>query len=260
MQTISGADRGSAAALSYTPQDTAQEVPRSVGTDVLDINRTKRDLLDAMDEDNTVGVDPNQLLSPMQYGLLRGMSTAWRGHRDQAAAWVEYVNQQLAALCGQVVVKDPGRPLTLASGESPILVNVANQLPVAIVVRIKLIATSGLRPDQTTDIRIPAQSQRSPSIPSEVIRSGRFTVDASLTTPSGDTQLGRTARLELNSTSYGAVTVTITGIAGGVLVLLVVIRIYRRVRTARAGATADTIDIHAGAIHPSTDPDDEAAR
>ena len=146
MQVTSGADRGTTVGLSYTPQDSAQEIPRSVTTDVVRINRTKRDLLAAMDDDNTTDVDPNQLLSPMQYGLLRGVSTAWRGHPERAAACVEVVDEQVAALCGRVVVKNPGRPLTLASGDSPIPVNVSNELPVAIVVRIHLAATAGLRP------------------------------------------------------------------------------------------------------------------
>jgi len=240
VQAMSGADRGSAAGLTYTPQDSAQEVPRSVTTDVRRINATKRDLLDAMVDDNTTDVDPNQLLSPMQYGLLRGVSTAWRGQREQATAWVEYVDQQLAALCGKVVVNDPRRPLTLASGESPIPVNITNQLPVAMVVRIRLSATAGLRPVPFTDIRIPPLSSRNPLIPAEVIRAGRFTVDASLTTPGG-TQLGSTARLELTSTSYGFITVAITGVAGGVLVVLVVFRLFRRVRAARAGTRDEVV-------------------
>ncbi|MGH3761922.1 DUF6049 family protein [Actinophytocola sp.] len=233
IQVMSGPDRGSTVGLSYTPQDTAKEIPRSVTTDVLRINRIKRDLLAAMDDDNTTEVDPNELLSPMQYGLLRGVSAAWRGRADQATATVEYVDQQVATLRGRVEVKDPGRPLTLASGDSPIPLNVNNRLPVAIVVRIKLVASAGLRPVQFTDIRIPPLSSRSPLVDAEVIRAGRFTVDASLTTPGG-TKLGSTARLEVTSSSYGAITVAITGVAGGVLVLLVILRVFRRVRAARA--------------------------
>jgi hypothetical protein len=187
-----------------------------------------------MDDDNTTDVAPNQLLSPMQYGLLRGVSAAWRGHPERATAWTEYVDQQVAALRGLVTVNEPSRPLTLASGDSPIPVKVTNKLPVAIVVRIRLTATSGLRPVRFTDIRLPAQLSRSTLVPAEVVRSGRFTVDASLSTRGG-TALGSTARLELTSTSYGVITVAITGVAGGVLVVLVVIRISRRVRAARAG-------------------------
>jgi hypothetical protein len=239
MQVTSGADRGTTNGLTYTPQDSAKEIPAVVTSDVVRINRTKRDLLAAMDDDNTSEVNPNQLLSPMQYGLLRGMSTAWRGRTERAVAAVETVDEELAGLCARVVVNNPGRPLTLASGDSPIPVNVSNKLPVAIVVRINLTATAGLRPVRTTDIRIPPLSSRSPYISAEVIRAGRFTVDASLTTRGG-TKLGSTARLELTSTSYGMITVTITAVAGGVLVILVVIRIFRRVRAARAETKGET--------------------
>lgn len=240
VQVASGANRGTATGLSYTPQDTAHEVPRTVTTDAMRINHTKRDLLEAMDDDNASNVDPNQLLSPMQYGLLRGVSTAWRGHPERATAWVEYVDQQVAALCSKVVVRNRDRPLALASGDSPIPVTVYNGLPVAIVVRIKLTASAGLRPVRLTDIRIPALSSRNPPISAEVIRAGRFTVDASLTTRGG-TPLGSTARLELTSTSYGVITIAITGVAGGVLVLLVVIRLFRRVRAARAGTKDEVL-------------------
>jgi hypothetical protein len=106
---------------------------------------------------------------------------------------------------------------------------------VAIMVNIHLAATPGLRPEPVGDIRIPSQSSRSQIVPAEVIRAGRFTVDIDLTTPSGGTELGETSRLELASTSYGVVTIALTGVAGGVLVLLVAFRIFRRVRGARAG-------------------------
>ena len=52
-----------------------------------------------MADDNTSKVDPNQLLEPMQYGLLRGVSTAWRGHPDRAAATVEFVDEPARRRC-----------------------------------------------------------------------------------------------------------------------------------------------------------------
>jgi hypothetical protein len=238
MEVTSGADRGTTVGLSYTPQDSAQEIPRPVTTSVVRINRTKRDLLSAMDDDNTSNVDPNQLLSPMQYGLLRGMSTAWRGHPERATATVEGVDEEIATLCGRVVVNNRGRPLTLGSGDSPIPVSISNHLPVTIVVRIQLFATSGLRPEPYPVFRIPADSSISRYVPAKVIRAGRFTVDAALTTPGG-TKLGTTARLELTSTTYSAVTVTITGVAGAVLVVLVAFRLFRRIGAARAGKGSD---------------------
>lgn len=233
-QSLVAPGQGTAGGLAYTPQDAAREVPGSVTADVVRINGTKRDLLDAMDDDNTSDIDPNTLLAPMQYGLLRGTSTAWRGNPRKAAAAVAEVDEQLEALCDEVVVNDAGRPLALASGDSPIPVSVYNGLPVSIVVRIRLDAQPGLRPEQLEDVRIPPLSSISRYIKAEVTRAGRFKVDATLSTPGG-TKLGSTARLELTSTSYGIVTVVITGAAAAILILLVGIRIFRRVRASRAG-------------------------
>jgi hypothetical protein len=89
---------------------------------------------------------------------------------------------------------------------------------------------------------IPAGSSINPYLPVEVTRAGRFTVDVSLSTPGG-TPLGSTARLELTSTSYGPITLIITGTAAGALFLLAGLRIFRRVRAARmAPATQGPIE------------------
>jgi hypothetical protein len=220
--------------MAFTTQDSAQEIPAQVTAEVMRINATQRDLLDAMADDNTSKIDPNDLLAPMQYGLLRGVSTAWRGRTTAAMDTVDFVDRQLDGLRDLVTVKNPGRPLSLASGDSPIPVTIYNGLPVTIVVRVSLSSIPGLRPEPIADVRIPPYSSTPRLIPAEVSRSGRFSVDVRLATPGG-TPLGDSVRLELNSTSYGIISVAITGTAGAVLVLLVGFRLFRRVRTARAG-------------------------
>lgn len=241
-QAAAAPDAGTANSLSYTTQDSAQEIPTQVTAEVMRINATKRDLLDAMPDDNTNAIDPNTLLAPLQDGLLRGVSTAWRGRTDAAQETVDDVDHQLDALRALVIVKDPGRPLSLASGDSPIPVTIYNGLPVAIVVRVNLSTTPGLRPDVFPDVRIPPLSSAPRFIPAEVSRSGRLTVDARLSTPGG-TPLGNTVRLELNSASYGIISVAVTGTAGAVLVLLVGVRIFRRVKAARAGEPKSSEEI-----------------
>jgi hypothetical protein len=232
-QAVAAPDGGTASNLAFTPEDGAQEIPTQVTAAVMRIKDTKRDMLDAMANDNTNKVPPNDLLAPIEYGLLRSVSTAWRGHVQEATESVDFVDSQLDALRGMVVVNNPGRPLSLASSDSPILVGVYNGLPVTIVVRVNLGAVPGLRPEATPDIRVPPFSSTQRLIPAEVSRSGRFSVDVRLSTPGG-TALGSQVRLELNSTSYGIISVAVTGTAGVVLVLLVTFRIFRRVRAARA--------------------------
>ncbi|HEX2133569.1 MAG TPA: DUF6049 family protein [Actinophytocola sp.] len=236
--TVSGPDRGTVGGLAYTPRDRAREIPAAITADVARINQTKRDLLDAMDDDNTSDVDPNTLLAPLQYGLLRATSTAWRGAPRQAAALVEEVDDQLEALCDQVVINDPQQPITLASGDSPIPVNLSNGLPVSIVVRLRLAAQPGLTPEPFQDVLLPPQSSRTVFPQAEATRAGRFKVDVSLSTPGG-TELGSTEQLEVSSSSYGVITIAITGTAGGILVILVGFRIFRRIRASRAGVAAD---------------------
>ncbi|MDQ3790536.1 MAG: DUF6049 family protein, partial [Actinomycetota bacterium] len=246
-QAVKAPDGGTAESITYSTQDSRLEIPSQITADVMRINATRRDMLEAMADDNTTQVAPDDLLSPLQYGLLRGVSTAWRGHADGAASTVAYVEQRLDGLRDLVVVSDPGRPYSLASGDSPIPITIDNGLPVAIVVRIRLSPVPGLRPDAIPDVRIPPLASAQRYIPAEVSRSGRFTVDVRLTTPTG-TPLGSDdpVRLELNSTSYGIISVAVTGTAGAVLVLLVGVRIFRRVKAARAGAPEASEEIVQG--------------
>jgi hypothetical protein len=71
----------------------------------------------------------------------------------------------------------------------------------------------------------------------QVVRAGQFAVDAVVQTPEG-TILGPPTRLQVRSTAYGTVTVWITAIAGGLLVLLVTRRLLRRFRGERPAAPA----------------------
>ena len=239
VQAASGADRGTTTGLAYTPQDSPQEIPRAITANVMRINKVKRDLLEAMDDDNTTEVDPNQLLSPMQYGLLRGVSTAWRGRAPRAAETVERVDGELDALCGRVVVNNPGRPITLASGDSPIPINIQQRPaggdrgagPPGRPARPAPRAVPG-HPHPAGQLDQPVRPGRGD--PRRPVHRGHLAHH-----PGGGTKLGDTVRLELTSTTYGFITVAVTGTAGGVLVLLVAIRIFRRVRAARAGTNGE---------------------
>jgi hypothetical protein len=232
-QIVDAAPNGTSSGLDYTPDDTGSEIRPAVTAEVVRINNAQRDLGRAMQVDDTTKVDPQQLVTPVQYGLLRATSTAWRGQGDEADRAVAAAAGHLDGLRGQVTVANPGRPLTLASGDSPIPVLISNALPVSVVVRINLGATPGLRPEPIPDVVIPAHLSVNRYLPAEVTRAGRFTVDVSLSTPGG-TPLGTPARLELSSTAYGAVTLILTGTAAAAMFLLVGLRIFRRVKLARA--------------------------
>ncbi|MGQ0839496.1 DUF6049 family protein [Actinokineospora sp.] len=235
---VEGADQGTASGLDYNAQDSGAEIPAPVTAEVARINAVQRELIkNVFTEDDTVQVDPAVLVAPLQLGLIRATSTGWRDRPEAAADAARAVSDQLAALLSQVTVNDPGRPLTLASSDSPIPVYITNALPVSVLARINLGDTPGLRPEETIFVKIPARLGINRYLPTKVTRAGRFTVDVYLTTENG-TALGGTSRVELNSTSYGSITIVVTGTAAGALVLLVGLRLFRRVRAARTANAA----------------------
>ncbi|WP_410637696.1 DUF6049 family protein [Amycolatopsis sp. lyj-346] len=201
----------------------------------LDVQATG--LASAMQLDPTKRVKPDDVVEPVRLAELRGASTAWRGLPADAAT--TNAQAELAAISGRVTVSQPKQTIALASGNSPLPVYVSNDLPVGINARFALDNNTGLRPGDAKDWFFPASGGKNYFLPVEALRAGRFSVDVSLRTPTG-TPLGSSARFELTSTEYGAITIIATVAAGVALLLLASRRIYRRVKDARAGR--DVVD------------------
>ncbi|MET8847080.1 DUF6049 family protein [Amycolatopsis sp. NPDC004625] len=199
----------------------------------LDVQATG--LASAMQVDPTKRVKPDDVVEPVRLAELRGASTAWRGLPADAAT--ANAQAELAAISGRVTVSQPKQTIALASGNSPLPVYVSNDLPVGINARFTLNNNTGLRPEDAKDWYFPASGGKNYFLPVEALRAGRFSVDVSLSTPTG-TPLGSSARFELTSTEYGAITIIATVAAGVALLLLASRRIYRRVKDARAGRDA----------------------
>ena len=127
------------------------------------------------------------------------------------------------------ILAPPGTHYTLSSG-APLEVTVRNNLTVAVNIRIRVAAIEGEQgfraksvPLQTID----AGAQQQIKVPVSVDRSGYFRIRITLLTPH-DEELQTARTISVNSTALGAVALWITGIALGVLVLALVIRVVRR--------------------------------
>lgn len=229
------------AALEYPPWAGAREIPPTATTEVGADRDVVRDLQVATERDPTADLEPARLLDPLRLAMLRATSTAWRGEPARAAGMVDRVTTRLDQLREAVHIVPPPGSYTLASSESPLLVTVRNDLPVAIDLALSVEDAPGLRTGAVGVQLVPARSGRQFVIPAEVVRTGKFSVDARLTTPGG-TPLGQPTTLHLQSTAFGTVTVALTAGAGAVLVLLVARRIVRRARAQRgeAGQSAAT--------------------
>jgi hypothetical protein len=229
---------GRPATLRYPPATALAEVSHRVTVGAVATDAAERDVAGAMGRDHTTPrpVLPGQLITPLQLGLLRSVSGAWRGGGSGGAdAMLTSARAQFQDLLQNVSVVQPTLPILLGSEQSRLPVTVNNRLPVDIAVRVDLSGEPGL-PSTGVDDLIPAHSGITVFIPTTVTRSGRFSAYATVRTLGG-TQLGSQARLELVSSAYGTIIVIVTAIAFGLLVLLSGRRIYRRVRASHA-ATA----------------------
>ncbi|MGW3960446.1 DUF6049 family protein [Amycolatopsis sp. NPDC005003] len=210
----------------------AAGVDPGVVSTLADLDVKATGLASAMQLDPTKRVKPDDVVEPVRLAELRGASTAWRGLPADAA--ITNAQAELSAISGRVTVSQPKQTIALASGNSPLPVYVSNDLPVGINARFTLDNNTGLRPEDAKDWFFPASGGKNYFLPVEALRAGRFSVDVSLRTPTG-TPLGSSARFELTSTEYGAITIIATVAAGVALLLLASRRIYRRVKDARAG-------------------------
>jgi hypothetical protein len=239
-------------AVAYPVRASAAEIPGSVVKGLL----AERDDIERLRAASTyepgVGANPALVFDPLLRGLLRGASSAWRADSGAAAANAAAVSSRISELVGSVRVLEPPGPYSLGTRDAPILLTVANGLPVTMTVQVDLASVGGgLRVSSVPVQRVPPLGRVQVRVDAEVTRSGTFPVEAAVRTPDGGA-LGPPTRLQVRSTVYGVVTVWLTVVAGVALVILAGYRIVRRIRSGDGGAPG------AGAAVPPSDrgPDD----
>jgi uncharacterized protein DUF6049 len=187
------------------------------------------DLASAAVPNSGVGVSPDETFTPLRRGLLLPASSAWRTRPDDAQSAAAELADRVAELRGSIRVLEPPGPYSLGTSDAPILITVANGLPVTVRVDVEILPSSGLRVAPIEPQEVPPLGRRQVRASAEVTRSGQFSVQAAVRTPSGEL-LGQPSRLRVRSTAYGTITVWLTASAGILLVVLAGRRIVRRVR------------------------------
>jgi hypothetical protein len=187
------------------------------------------DLRAAARPGSPLGVSPEQAFAPLERGLVRPASAAWRGRDADADAAARAAEQRIGYLRGLVRVLEPPAPYSLGTEDAPLLITVANDLPVTIEVQVEIAPSPGLKVAPIGPQQIPPLGRDQISASAEVTRTGQFTVQASVRTPGGEL-LGPPSRLRMRSTVYGTITLWLTGIAGVLLVVLAARRVVRRSR------------------------------
>jgi Family of unknown function (DUF6049) len=207
----------------------SRDIPPPVVESVREMRADVLDLRAAAVPEQGVGVTLDAVFEPLLLGALRPTSSAWHGRPELAAGSAAAAVGRVGELRDSVRVLEPPSPYSLATSDAPLLLTVANGLPVTMEVRLSISSTTGLRVAPIPVQRIPALGRRQVQVSAEVVRSGQFAVEATVRTPAGK-PLGPPSRLQVRSTAYGTITLWLTGCAGVLLVVLAARRVVRRVR------------------------------
>lgn len=183
--------------------------------------------------------DPAEVLDPLDAALDAAASTAFRTDPTVGEANLATVESTVTGIRAGVQIATSSTNYTLASSTSPLVLTVQNSTAYDVPVTVQL--TGGEMVGLTTTEQpvqiIPAGRSQQVKIPTEVTRSGQFQVTATLVGPDG-TVWGSPVQLSVQSSAYGALTVILMAVAGGVLVIMVALRIRQRLRGRRARIAA----------------------
>lgn len=184
--------------------------------------------------------DAGIALQALDAATARASSVAWRtdpaGFRD-AAADLEAATDRLRDRVTLLAPADG--TYTLASGEAPLVLTVRNDLPFAVRVLPEVRARNNRGFDVgDVPVQVLAPGSRTVlQVPISLRQSGGIAVTATLVTPGGST-LGERVEMQVRSTAYGPISLTITIGAAALLALLFLRRLVHFVMRRRARATA----------------------
>ena len=243
-----------ATAVAYPESAQAQELSASY-LDRVRTNRAEVASLRKTLASTNQSTDPALVLDPLDVALDAAASTAFRQDAAVGEANLATVESTTAGIRNGVEMSSAGNSYTLASSTSPLVLTVQNNLPYDVPVRVEI--TGGERVGLTVSdpgfLVVPAGRSQQVKIPAEVSRSGQFQVSARLVGPDG-TLWGPPVQLSVDSTAYGALTVVIIVVAGGVLVLMVALRIVQRLRARRERIAAEAAAAETAATNGAGTP------
>jgi hypothetical protein len=203
--------------------------------------------------------DAARVIGDLPAAIQRTESAAWRADPGRGADFAQRLKDQIQNLQGGVYIFRPSSgSYTLASNDAPLPITVINTLPVDIRVRVSVMTSNGVTGFESNNERVQvitrAASAHSPSrstlkIPTHVQRAGTFQVRAVLLAPDG-TPLGSSVPLSIHCTALGAVGVIITAVAGGILVLALAFRVFRRIRARSTRSAAEMVPARPAGVNP----------
>ena len=147
------------------PADPLQAGSRDIPPAVLESVREMRaDVLDlrlAAVPDTGVGATVDATFDPLLQAAVRPTSATWHGRPDLARSTASAAATRIGELRDSIRVLAPPSPYSLGTSDAPLLLTVANGLPVTMEVRVSISSTTGLRTAPIPPQRIPPLGRRS---------------------------------------------------------------------------------------------------
>ncbi|WP_029136656.1 DUF6049 family protein [Nakamurella lactea] len=174
------------------------------------------------------------LIAELKASLAPLTSTSLRVDRSPGDAVLSTVDATIAHLRAGVSIRPTVGSYTLASSDSPLVLTVQNTLPFPVKVKVRIDGgqQAGLSTPPQDWLTLAADTTRQLQIPATVSRAGTFLVSAQLIGPDGQ-EWNDPVPLKIRSNAYGALTIILISVAGGVLLLMVALRIWQRWKARR---------------------------
>ncbi|MGY1724892.1 DUF6049 family protein [Blastococcus sp. SYSU DS0533] len=203
---------------------------------------------------DAIPADADLALQPYDAGIARASSVLRRDDPEEFAAAAADAQATLERLQERITVVAPADgTYSLASSDAPLVLTVDNPLPFPVDVRLQVTppANGGLTVGDIGVQTLAPEQRTTLQVPTELRRSGGFTVTAQVTTPSGS-PLGDRVEMQVKSTAYGPISLSITIGAASLLALLFLRRLVRFLVRRRRGGPAG--DAGAGPSSPGLSP------
>ncbi|PRY38566.1 hypothetical protein LY71_12238 [Geodermatophilus tzadiensis] len=192
--------------------------------------------------------EPAGALAPYDAATARAASTSWRDDPEGSRVVAADLRATLGGLREQVTLLAPAEgSYSLASNDAPLVLTVQNDLPFAVrvLVAVRTRDNVGLTLGDVGVQEAAPRQRTTLQVPTQLSQSGRFAVTATLTTPDGG-PLGDPVAIQVRSTTYGTISLSIT-IGAAVLLGLLFLRrgvlfvLRRRRGTAEEEQPAGTV-------------------
>ncbi|QNK82201.1 DUF6049 family protein [Nakamurella sp. PAMC28650] len=178
----------------------------------------------------TLTLDPADVLDPLSTAMALTMSTGFRTNDRTGRSILQTTEATLRPLHEGVKIA-AGTSYTLAASTSPLLINVRNDLPYVVTVRVVIrgAQTVGMTATDPGPLSIPAGQARQFKIETKVVKAGKFPIQVQLIAADGSAW-SDPQTITVRSSAYGTLTVILIIVAGGALFLMVALRIVQRIR------------------------------